>query len=87
MSGRSLVSYTSFLPRKSEISTEELKNSSELSFHSSEVSFHSSEVLFPSSVENFHFLRELLNNSSLRNATYRYKARGSTADERWSLSR
>ncbi len=44
------------LRRYSGLSSEEMKNSSELSFHSSEVSFHSSEVLFRRSVENFHFL-------------------------------
>ena len=45
-----------FLGGNLQISREETKNLSELSFHSSEVSFHSSEVLFHGSVENFHFL-------------------------------
>ena len=38
------------------LSSEETKNSSEVSFLSSEVLFHSSEVLFASSVDIFHFL-------------------------------
>ena len=38
------------------LSSEETKNSSEVSFLSSEVLFHSSEVLFHGSVDIFHFL-------------------------------
>ena len=48
------VSYggkSSFLGRKSEISTEERANYSELRNHSSEVSFHSSEEFFIFHVE------------------------------------
>ena len=45
-----------FLGGNLQISREETKNSSEVSFHSSEVLFHSSEVLFHGSLENFHLL-------------------------------
>ena len=45
-----------FLSGNLQISREEMKNSSEVSFHSSEVLFHSSEVLFHGSLENFHLL-------------------------------
>ncbi len=38
------------------LSSEEMKNSSEVSFHSSEVFFHSSEVFFASSLDIFHLL-------------------------------
>ena len=39
------------------LSSEERRNSSEVSFHSSEVSFHSSELLYPGSVGNVRLLR------------------------------
>ena len=45
-----------FIRRYFGLSSEETKNSSELSFHSSEVSFDTSEEIFLSSVGIFDFL-------------------------------
>ena len=53
---RQLLDESYFLLRYSEISMEEIRNSSELQNLSSEVSFHSSELLFRPSVGSFHFL-------------------------------
>ena len=53
-----------FIRRYFGLSSEETKNSSELSFHSSEVSFDTSEEFFLSSVGIFDFLGSYWDNSS-----------------------
>ena len=56
---RQLLDESCFLLRYSEISMEEIRNSSELRNRSSEVSFHSSELLFRPSVGILAFLRAI----------------------------